>query len=154
WTGFYAGVNGGWAAGNLHGVDQVVNFADPNGGLLGFTVGYNYQVGQFVVGVEGDWGWADIAAHKTLDPFGSFTKHRLSDLATARARFGWAIDNSLLYVTGGYAGGDFSTGLYNATGPIYLRQSNFQSGYAVGAGLEYAFDTNLTAKVEYLFTSL
>ena len=52
------------------------------------------------------------------------------------------------------AGGEVSTGLYNATGPLYFTQHDFQSGYSVGAGFEYAFTNNISAKAEYLFASL
>ena len=55
WTGFYVGVNGGWGGGSSGG-----DFGSPTGGLVGGTVGYNYQVGQFVAGLEGDWDWADL----------------------------------------------------------------------------------------------
>ena len=55
WTGFYVGLNGGWGGGSSGG-----DFGSPAGGLIGGTVGYNYQVGQFVGGLEGDWDWAEL----------------------------------------------------------------------------------------------
>jgi outer membrane immunogenic protein len=154
WTGFYVGVNGGGGWGSFHGTGQVGNFPGPSGGLGGVTAGYNYQIGQWVTGLEGDFDWGDISARRTLDPLGSFTKDRLSDLATFRGRFGVAFDRALIYVTGGYAGGDVHTALFNATGPIFLSKTSWQSGYSVGGGIEYAFTNNVSAKAEYLFTSL
>lgn len=154
WTGFYLGLNGGGGWGSFHGSGQVGNFPNPSGGLGGVTAGYNYQIGQFVTGIEADWDWGDISARKTLDPLGSFTKDRLSDLVTVRGRLGMAFDRALIYVTGGYAGGEVSTGLFNAAGPLYFTQHDFQSGFAVGGGLEYAFTQNISAKAEYMFASL
>src|SRR5690242_20843085 len=61
WTGFYVGINGGGGWGRS-------DFSDPfatgsfntSGGLVGGTVGYNWQMGQVVFGLEGDVDWSDI----------------------------------------------------------------------------------------------
>src|SRR6201999_3405809 len=55
WTGFYLGVNGGYGVGN-----DGKSFGNVDGGMVGGTAGYNYQLGQIVLGVEGDWDWADL----------------------------------------------------------------------------------------------
>src|SRR5450432_1407423 len=52
WTGFYAGLNGAWAGGSFQGGSGILPSVD--GGMLGATVGYNYQMGQYVIGYEGD----------------------------------------------------------------------------------------------------
>jgi len=139
WTGFYVGVNGGWGGGT-GGKD----FGNVSGGLVGGTVGYNYQIGQFVVGLEGDWDWADLTKSGTNN-FGYY-KNKADDLVTVRARAGYAIDRALLYVTGGYAGVDDKISL-----PGSYSSSEWRNGGVIGAGLEYAFTNNISAKAEYLY---
>jgi outer membrane immunogenic protein len=142
WTGFYIGVNGGYGFG-AGGKD----FGDPGGGLVGVTAGYNYQIGQLVLGVESDWDWADLTK-SGANLVGSYSS-RVDDLFTARARAGYAIDRALLYVTGGYAGAEDKIGLAG-----FGSQSDWRSGGVIGAGLEYAFTNNISAKAEYLYEPL
>ena len=80
WTGFYVGVNGGWGGGTNGGA-----FGSPTGGLVGGTVGYNYQVGQFVGGLEGDWDWADLNKNGTEH---SWHVHQQDGIAGHRPRAG------------------------------------------------------------------
>src|SRR5476651_2559028 len=62
WTGFYVGVNGGygWGKSRYDFGAAGINRFNVNGGLVGGTIGYNYQFGQTVLGIEGDIDWADI----------------------------------------------------------------------------------------------
>ena len=152
WTGFYVGVNGGGGWASMNHNDGVFN--GPSGGLGGVTAGYNYQMNQFVVGLEGDFDWGDISSRRALDPFGSFGKIDMGEFATARARFGVAMDRALLYVTGGYAGGEVHSRLLDATTASFASNDSWNSGYAVGAGIEYAFTQNISGKAEYLFSQL
>jgi outer membrane immunogenic protein len=142
WTGFYIGVNGGYGFGS-GGKD----FGSPSGGLAGVTAGYNYQIGQLVLGVESDWDWADLTKSGVnfVAPYSS----RIDDLFTARARAGYAVDRALLYVTGGYAGAEDKIGLAG-----FGSQSDWRSGGVIGGGLEYAFTNNISAKAEYLYEPL
>lgn len=139
WTGFYIGVNGGYGV-NTGGKD----FGNPDGGLVGGTIGYNYQFGQYVLGVEGDWDWADLTSSGTN--FVSTYKSNIDDILTARVRAGYAIDRTLLFVTGGYAGLDDKVSL----GGIG-NNTTWRNGGAIGGGVEYAITNNITAKAEYLF---
>jgi outer membrane immunogenic protein len=152
WTGFYVGANAVYGWGDLNGPNNGV-FGSPSGGMGGLTAGYNYQIGQFVTGLEGDFDWGDISENKTLAG-GDFSKYHVSDFATIRARAGVAMDRALIYVTGGYAGGEVRGTLVDAALPGVFTNSTWQSGYAVGAGIEYAFTNNISAKAEYLFSSL
>jgi outer membrane immunogenic protein len=152
WTGFYVGVNGGGAWGSLNHDDGV--FGDPSGGLGGLTTGYNYQISQFVVGLEGDFDWGDISSKRTIDGAGSFGKLNLNEFATVRGRAGIAMDRALLYVTGGYAGGELHSRLFDANTGTIASDDTWRNGYAVGAGIEYAFTQNVSAKAEYLFSQL
>jgi outer membrane immunogenic protein len=139
WTGFYVGVNGGWAGGS-----SGADFGSPNGGLIGGTVGYNYQIGQFVLGLEGDWDWADLKK-SGVNALGSYD-NKIDQVLTARARAGYAIDHALLFVTAGYAGAEDKISL-----PGFASSTDWRSGGAFGGGIEYAFTNNISAKAEYLY---
>jgi len=138
WTGLYVGVNGGWAGGTGGG-----DFGSPNGGLIGGTLGYNYQIGQFVLGVEGDWDWAGLKKDGA-NVLGSYS-NKVDQLMTARARVGYAIDRALLFVTAGYAGAEDQISMPGVS------STDWRSGGAFGGGIEYAFTNNITAKAEYLY---
>ena len=58
WTGLYAGLNLGYAAGTYR---DSIYFRNANGAMLGVTGGYNFQSGNLVVGAEGDLGYAWIS---------------------------------------------------------------------------------------------
>ena len=154
WTGFYVGVSGGggWGSsehtfpGGTHGP------FDTSGGLVGGTVGYNWQAGNLVLGLEGDYSWADIKGTTAGFPtpcIGGLCGTDLRSLGTARGRVGYAWDNVLLYGTGGFAWGNvhaFETG--------FDAGSTTATGWTVGGGLEYGFAPNWSAKVEYLHVDL
>jgi outer membrane immunogenic protein len=78
----------------------------------------------------------------------------MQEFATIRARFGVAMDRALLYVTGSCAGGEVHGALFDSLASAYASGNSWQSGYAIGAGLEYAFTTNISVKAEYLFSQL
>ena len=155
WTGFYVGLNGGYGFGGFKGGGDAL-FGKANGGLVGGAVGYNQQFGSVVLGLEGDWGWSGIKGERNL-PGPAFANAKLTNLATIRARAGYAIDKTLLYVTGGYAGGTLKSALTDTTLPVGARNfsaSNWNNGFALGAGVEYAFSKSVSLKGEYLYTSL
>ena len=142
WTGFYVGVNGGWGGASGGG-----DLGSPTGGLVGGTVGYNYQIGQFVAGLEGDWDWADINKSGFNSTPGAYS-NKIDSLVTARARAGVALDRALLYVTAGYAGADDKVSAAIFPG---VSSTDWRSGGAFGAGVEYAFTNNISAKAEYIY---
>ena len=140
WTGLYVGLNGGWAGGT-----SGSDLGSPNGGLIGGTLGYNYQIGQMVLGVEGDWDWAGLkkdGVDLALNPY----SNKVDQLMTARARVGYAVDRALLFVTAGYAGAEDKISV-----PGFYSSTDWRSGGAFGGGIEYAFTNNITAKAEYLY---
>jgi outer membrane immunogenic protein len=146
WTGLYFGINGGGAFGTS--AWDLTGSRDISGGFIGGTIGYNYQVGQAVFGVEGDIDWADINGTTTTGcPLGCKTSD--SWLSTARGRLGYAADRFMPYVTGGAAFGDI-----RASTPGFGTQSSDKAGWTLGAGLEGALVGNWTAKVEYLYVDL
>jgi outer membrane immunogenic protein len=143
WTGFYVGVNAGygWNANDSITVGGVRFDLDDEGGFVGGAqAGYNYQIGSFVVGLEGDIQYADFGGDDRFDFDGDGIlddDFNTSDwFGTVRARAGVAFDRALIYATGGFAFAD------NAT------------GWTVGGGLEYAFTNNLSAKIEGLYVNL
>jgi outer membrane immunogenic protein len=140
WTGMYVGLNGGWAGGSGGG-----DFGSPTGGVIGGTLGYNYQIGQFVAGLEGDWDWAGLKKDG-VNILGSYS-NKVDDTVTARARAGIAIDRALLFVTAGYAGADVKTSIPG----IPYSSTDWRNGGAFGGGIEYAFTNNISAKAEYLY---
>jgi outer membrane immunogenic protein len=146
WTGFYFGIEGGGGFGSSS-WDRTGS-RDIGGGLIGGTVGYNWQFGQAVAGVEGDFGWADING-STNTNCAAGCKTSDSWLGTARGRLGYAADRFLPYVTGGAAFGDI-----RGQTPGFASSTNDKIGWTLGAGLEAALVANWTAKVEYLYVDL
>jgi outer membrane immunogenic protein len=146
WTGFYIGINGGGGFGRSQ-WDSTGGF-NTSGGLVGGTVGYNYQFGQGVVGLEGDIDWADINGTTNVAcPFGCKTSDHW--LSTVRGRLGYAADRFMPFITGGAAFGDI-----RASTPGFAGANQTNAGWTVGAGLEFAIAGNWTAKAEYLYVDL
>jgi outer membrane immunogenic protein len=150
WTGFYAGGTVGYGSATYR---DSVYFDGANGFALGATGGYNFQSGNLVVGVEGDLNWTDLTDRHTFAA-GVTSKASANTLLTVRGRLGYGVDRALIYATGGYAGGNVKAQLFDPTLPAVYDSSSWHHGYAIGAGIEYAFTSSLSAKAEYLFTSL
>jgi outer membrane immunogenic protein len=153
WTGFYVGANAGYAWGQIDSTNLGVipQFKDPDGFVGGGQIGYNYQIGQWVVGLEADFQGADLKA--TTGALNGFSaSNELNWFGTVRGRVGYAFDRFLPYVTGGFAYGQVKNKI---TAPTFVySDDNVQYGWTLGAGLEYAFTNNLSAKVEYLYVDL
>jgi outer membrane immunogenic protein len=148
WTGFYVGLNAGYGFGTSTWTFPAVS-PKPKGFLVGGTLGYNYQVGSIVYGVEGDWDWADVKNSVTCA--GVLTcETKNTWLATFRGRLGYAFDRWLPYITVGGAYGSVKATI----DPIGLSASKSQLGWTAGVGLEYAFLGNWSAKIEYLYVDL
>jgi outer membrane immunogenic protein len=150
WTGFYVGINGGYAWGSAR-WSAFGAGADPSGGLVGGTVGYNWQApgSPWVFGLEGDIDWADIRGSFTNAACPTGCRTKLDWQATARGRAGYAWDRVLPYVTGGAAFGDVKVNQGGFPGV-----SDTRLGWTAGAGIEAALAGNLSAKVEYLHVDL
>jgi outer membrane immunogenic protein len=157
WSGAYLGLKGGYALGSsqwtlgLLGTDVF----NTNGFLVGGTVGFNFPVSAVLVGLEGDLDWSGLsgsAANCAINSGGTTascqTKSNL--LGTARARVGYVLDRTLIYVTGGAAFAPVQAGL----NPPSTFDTATKFGWTAGAGLEFAFYGNWSAKAEYLFVDL
>src|SRR6202035_782062 len=88
---------------------------------------------------------------KASDTAGFAERMKVIDFGTARVRFGYAMDRSLLYVTGGTA---WAQARFDQTGGAARQWHNDQVRWTVGGGYEYAFDAHWSAKVEYLYADL
>jgi outer membrane immunogenic protein len=149
WTGFYMGINGGYGFGRSTWDGLPASF-DVNGGMVGGQLGYNWQFGQFVYGLEGDGDWTHLRGTANFADCNAGCQTRNDFLATARGRLGIAADRWLPYVTGGLAVGDIKASVPDfATG---IDKTN--AGWTVGGGLEFALSGNWTAKAEYLYVDL
>jgi outer membrane immunogenic protein len=158
WTGFYIGGHAG--AGVL--LDQgYETFSAPSnrhgiGALAGGQIGYNYQMGMLVLGVEGEGFWSDMRV--THDVFSGSNPGTLFSTATIKnrydydiaGRFGLAIDHALIYGKAGWVAGNFAWNTSVVSNPGFNNNGTATlNGLLIGIGLEYAFTNNWTAKFEY-----
>jgi outer membrane immunogenic protein len=154
WNGFYIGIMGGYGWGRGRFETGLFDFStDIDGGFIGGTLGFNFQApgSPWVFGVEVDSAWANIRGSTTILGFGSGDAE-IRYFGTARGRIGYAFGPSLLYATGGVA---WANNRLNATTGIaaLVAVSDSQShvGWTLGAGWEWAFSPNWSAKIEYLY---
>ncbi|MDX3805994.1 outer membrane protein [Bosea thiooxidans] len=148
WTGFYVGANAGYGFGNVN-TNVANNIGDLDGFVGGGQVGYNYQMGQFVLGLEADLQYADLNTGRNV--FGDRVK--TDYFGTVRARAGFAFDRFLPYITGGWAYGRTKTDIGTLAG-VVSDENTHTGGWVIGGGLEYAFTNNIIAGVEYLYVDL
>src|SRR5205823_2020368 len=151
WTGCYIGIEGGGSWGRTHNVDTtspfvglpVTNPFDLSGALAGVTTGCNYQLAQWIVGVENDISWTNKKGiANEIAPFNTTATIAVRErwIDTLRGRIGFKFgpqDQILLYVTGGgaFAGTTATTCL---PGVFCNSASLTRTGWTVGAGGEWA----------------
>jgi outer membrane immunogenic protein len=149
WTGVYVGINGGYGFGKSNWDVPAGTSISPKGPVVGATLGYNFQTGTWVWGIEGDLDYAALKGSATCGGGSCETKD--SWLGTVRGRLGYAgWNNWLPYITGGLAMGDIKASS-TATG---LTASKTRLGWTLGLGVEYAMMTNWSVKLEYLYADL
>ncbi|MBT9289594.1 outer membrane protein [Prosthecodimorpha staleyi] len=162
--GFYAGVNAG-------GMVQKSDFTDVDyfwyggtksysaqGATAGVQAGYNYVFCNTLVGFEVDANWANASSKKNFTTY-STQSSSIDWFGTARLRAGFAVDNFLLYGTGGLAWGDIKSGWdFNKT--YWFPDADFKKlntlgvGWVAGAGIEYAVTDKISIKAEGLYMDL
>jgi outer membrane immunogenic protein len=160
WSGFYIGANGGWgqAYRNPHvtvaGVDFDLGSHDADGGVVGGQIGYRWQAGAWVFGVEAQGNWADIRGSHNLTVLGVpipgvVGRSKLDSFGLFTGQVGYAWNNALLYVKGGAAVTD-NRHYVDFFGVNVLRSGNdTRWGGVVGVGLEYGIGPNWSVAVEY-----
>lgn len=157
WGGLYVGVNGGGGFGSsqwsINGIGTSI--FDTDGFLFGGTLGVNFPISEVLVGLEGDVDWSTLngsspACAVNTGGAAAACETKNDWLGTARARFGYALDRTLIFVSGGAAFGGVQTGL----APPSTFDTGVRIGWSAGTGAEFAFARNWTAKAEYLFVDL
>jgi outer membrane immunogenic protein len=172
WTACYLGGHGGYGTGRAEFADPTgANFAPPgstvtpkpSGGIFGGQVGCDYQFDpNWVVGIEGDWAWANLKDTVT-DPFFSrkagpnslFAKN--DEISSVTGRVGYSWDRVLFYGKGGavWAHDKYSVTLApTGIGPVFPPPTTFNAsdtrfGGTVGGGIEWAFLGNWSARAEF-----
>jgi outer membrane immunogenic protein len=186
WTGSYAGLNIGAAVNASQytlrptGSFLMAPFASNNslrtdsadlGGATftgGGQLGYNYQAGRFILGLETDFNYNGIDqsqyVNRVLEPplsksFIHTVTQNVDFYSTFRGRLGYTpMDRMMVYATGGPAWGETSTNsnaLFTQGGDHYTGSSSgLQAGWTLGAGGEYALDKHWSLKLEYLYVDL
>ena len=177
WSGFYLGIHGGGAIFQARFTDldywegfdtRQLEDTDFTGGG---QVGFNWQNGAFVFGIEADGAYLNTDVHthtlfgdSTPSPFDDFEEHdaELNFLGTLRGRAGLGFQNALIYVTAGvaYAHGDWRV-LYFDPGEepsedegAVWNGEDWRWGWTVGVGAEYMVNCHWTVRLETLYTNL
>lgn len=167
WSGFYLGANagGGWSnAGIDFSTAGLPAFAsvdnELSGAIAGGQVGYNWQSGAWVFGVEADLQWSNMKGGLSAPcPPGfcaglaaSFDQ-KMPWFGTARGRLGYAAAGWMIYATGGYAYGRVETHAFATAGGLVadVSREDSRSGWTAGGGIEVAVSANWSVKAEYLY---
>ena len=160
WSGFYIGANGGWGSSRKCWDAQTAagvfiaseGCRNATGGVAGGQLGYRWQTGSWVFGVEGQGDWADLKGRNISVIAPGFTNEStIGAFGLLTGQIGYAANNVLLYVKGGAAVTDDRFRSF-VTGTNVLASntvSDTRWGATVGAGLEFGFTPNWSAASEY-----
>jgi outer membrane immunogenic protein len=154
WSGFYIGANGGWGTSRncwdfVGGASEGCHDAD--GGTIGGQVGYRWQAGTWVFGVEAQGNWADFKGSNVSLVFpGAVNTTKVDAFGLFTGQVGYAANNVLFYVKGGAAVTSDSYRVNTLGGALAASTGDdTRWGGAVGVGLEYGFAPNWSFGVEY-----
>ena len=153
WTGFYIGGHIGGAFSGSDNFNGLV-LSDYSARLLGgVQAGADWQFApSWVIGLEGQYSWLGNGGLNAAFPGGLVYNNDQRGLGSITGRFGYTWGPGLLYVKGGYAYSDNRDTLTFAGAPVaFALDGNHRNGYTVGAGLEYMFAPNWSAKAEYQY---
>jgi outer membrane immunogenic protein len=165
WTGFYLGLNAGGGVGDAN---NNLGFASVDlplkGAIGGGQIGYNWQAGPMVLGLETDFQGSSVKGTISAPciaplcglPLSATFSQEIPWFGTVRGRAGYAQAGWLLYATGGYAYGRVDTNATAIAVPVsaQLTTSQFASGWTAGAGAEVLLTPSWSVKVEYLNVDL
>ncbi|WP_298872179.1 outer membrane beta-barrel protein [uncultured Bradyrhizobium sp.] len=155
WSGFYIGINGGGASAHSS-WDQTVPLVggegshNATGGTVGGQVGYRWQAGQWVFGLEGQGNWADFTGDNTSALLAQRNRTKIDSFGLITGQVGYAWNNVLVYAKGGAAVVGVKNEVFStATGGLLGSNNDTRWGGTVGAGLEVGFAPNWSVGVEY-----
>ena len=169
WTGFYVGghIGGAWTNEQFINNGTGAPFGDltpgqgyrqRNSGILGGAqIGYNWQANNYVFGMEGTISGLDNKGSFLNTAFGAgddVFSWRANVLATVVGRAGFAVQNNLFYIKGGYAGVNNRLSVTDTVGPATGSggQTHWANGWTVGAGWEYGITANWIVGLEYNYS--
>jgi outer membrane immunogenic protein len=142
WTGLYVGAHAGYQTGDTDTVGAVGD-VDIDGIVGGGLAGYNVQYCNFVVGIEGDFGFGEVdGAAGVIDDID------LEPQGHARVRIGWAWDSVLPFVAGGVALSDIDMRI-----PGTGKDSATHLGFSIGGGIDVMVSDHMVLRAEYLYDS-
>jgi outer membrane immunogenic protein len=150
WTGIYVGGNLGGGFANSSWSDPFTlgtNTFSKDGFIGGGQIGANIQYNWLVLGLEGDFDWTGLKG-SGHDALGNSINTNTRWTSTATGRVGVAFDRLLVYGKGGAAFANDKSTLNDIVGGT-ASTTTTRTGWTAGAGLEYAFYGNWSAKVEY-----
>ena len=155
WTGLYIGAHAGLVTGETTGevgLGSVRTDYSLDGAIYGGQIGYNYQRGWSLFGIEATWSGANVQGNTpcvvVLD-----CRRDINSIGSVVGRLGLAVDRSLLYAMGGVAWGDVDTHVRIVGTPL-LSGSETQTGWTAGFGLEHAFTERISTRIEYAHIDL
>ena len=153
WTGFYLGAHAGGAFSGDNSFNGLVLSNYDARFLGGVQLGADYQfAGVFVVGVEGQYSWLSSNRIPSIFPTGFVYSNNQRGLGSITGRLGYSWGPALFYAKGGYASSSHSETLTFGGAPVaFTLNRDHDNGYTVGAGIEYLFTPNWSAKAEYQY---
>lgn len=155
WSGPYLGLNLGVQFGSFTQASNLIYGTSSAGIIGGIQGGYNFQVApNLILGVEGDISGSSLRGNSTLPFFGLSGQAEMNLLVTARGRIGYTIDRAMFFATGGLAAASVNARVADWRSLASWNNSQWRAGWTIGGGLEYAVTNNISAKVEYLYTSI
>jgi outer membrane immunogenic protein len=165
WTGLYLGVHAGYAwaqdsddetISNTHDASDFTPDGDayPEGALIGGYVGYNWQMGRLVFGVEGNGEYIHAKDSTPFSNTGSppdFYETTIQSQGAVRGRIGYAVDRMLLYVAGGTAFAHVKERYVDGGTGDSSHDSKTQAGWTIGTGMDFALTDFLIGRFEYRY---
>jgi outer membrane immunogenic protein len=152
WTGVYVGGQIGYEFGRDNAFSGFgAATSSPNGVVGGAHIGYNYQIQQFVVGLEGDVNGSSYRGSGINPLLGTTVTTKTPIDGSVRGRVGVAFDRALFYATGGVSFASIQNNY--VTFPFGSSQiTSGRVGWTVGGGVEYAVTNNWSVRAEYRYT--
>ncbi len=158
WSGFYIGANGGWGQERrcFNAVDITGVFIgsegchDASGGVVGGQIGYRWQTGGWVFGLEAQGDWANLRGDNVSLLFPGFVnRSKMDAFGLFTGQIGYAWNNALFYVKGGAAVVDDRNDILFGGAVVATSNSDTRWGATVGVGFEYGFAPNWSVGIEY-----